>query len=525
MAKSIRISSLGLLLAIASSTSMGGTSPSLAQADLPPIPIPATPADIPEPLPTIPPSGIESTTIPGNPDPIPPAGLESTAETAAASGDLKQVVNLFINESLRAGIQADAVNYSFLQEELMRQQAQSQQPPVQVEYDFIRNLLARYAEPSDRLLSPLEFDQLLNRPRPDLQAREIAPGVAYVAVPELTPATANQLKQALFFQTYSNGVVLDLRGSIGYDPQVVADVARLFLPRAISPILTSENRFGEQIEWDSSLQPIAAGIPLAVLVDGQTRQGAVLLAASLATSSSTVLAGEPTQGTSLQTQFYILPSGAAVELAIAKWQTAPLGDVSGIPTERGIVPAQFLDSDRDWLAVAPTLLPRSEPDRRRPSPSIFLEEGNIGRFSLGLDLGNPSASRLGFIDEVPRRSGENVFRPDSDLELYYLQDYVLFGYRNRNTFRSYFADRIYMTSPDAYTAEGIGIGDTYARVIEVYGPPGENGYNEINPYPLSSRVGRRDNLYFVNYDALGIGFAFEVGTNEVMEIGLYKAGS
>ena len=69
------------------------------------------------------------------------------------------------------------------------------------------------------------------------------------------------------------------------------------------------------------------------------------------------------------------------------------------------------------------------------------------------------------------------------------------------------------------------MGDSYADVIATYGPPGENGYNEVNPYPANSRANLLQNLYFVNYDALGIGFAFQAGTNVVQAIGLYKPGS
>ncbi|MGK7911597.1 MAG: peptidase S41, partial [Synechococcus sp.] len=63
------------------------------------------------------------------------------------------------------------------------------------------------------------------------------------------------------------------------------------------------------------------------------------------------------------------------------------------------------------------------------------------------------------------------------------------------------------------------------QVIATYGPPGENGYNEVNPFPASSRTSQDAELYFINYDALGISFAFQSGTNQVQAIGLYKPGS
>jgi hypothetical protein len=53
------------------------------------------------------------------------------------------------------------------------------------------------------------------------------------------------------------------------------------------------------------------------------------------------------------------------------------------------------------------------------------------------------------------------------------------------------------------TGEGIRIGSTYSEVIATYGGPGENGYNEVVPYPKGSREYLRDDRYYVNYDALG----------------------
>jgi carboxyl-terminal processing protease len=55
--------------------------------------------------------------------------------------------------------------------------------------------------------------------------------------------------------------------------------------------------------------------------------------------------------------------------------------------------------------------------------------------------------------------------------------------------------------------------------------PGENGYNEVVPYPKGSREYLRDDRYYVNYDALGLSFAFAVGSNRVTAIGLFKPGS
>lgn len=495
---------------------VGGNPFVMAQEDLPPIPIPSAPSGDVAPAP-MPPSG--DATPPQTAAPISPA---SSSAALPPAEDLRQTVDLYVVESLAAN-ESNLPSFQQLQQELAQQSSIPGQPPIQKEYNYIRSFLARYGTTGDRLLEPAEFNQLLNRPRPPVPSQQLSPGIIYFALPELTPAVASQIRQILYRQDYSNGIVLDLRGSVGYDPRVVADIARLFLPRNISPLVFSTNRVGERSLWDGNTQPIATGIPLVVFVDGQTQRGATLLAATLDNGSNTIIAGQPTQGAGVQTQFYVLPSDASVEMAIARWQPVPLIEGTSKNVEQGIIPERSLSPGDDWLARVPSLLPSNLAERR--PPTISLEEGRVGRFSLGMNLGNPGTGNLGIVDSVTNRSGNNVIRPNSDLKLYYLEDFVVFGYRDRDSLRNYFADRVYMNAPETMTVEGIGVGSTYSEVVATYGPPGENGYNEVNPFPVDSRINREKNYYFINYDALGIGFAFQAGTNQVQAIGLYKSGS
>jgi hypothetical protein len=454
------------------------------------------------------------------PDPGIPAAPSPPREPVGL--DLRHLVGLFINESLGAGNQAAAVSYNDLYTRLLARSYGDPRPSIEVEYEFIQEILREYGDPADRFWDPQAFKDLLNRPRPPVQARGIGPRQVYLAVPDLTPATAQQIRQTLYTQDYSQGIVLDLRGSVGYNPQVVADVARLFLPRSVQPLLITEDRFGQPTLWNSENLPIAAGIPLAVLVDGNTRQGATLLAAQLGASGSTLILGQPTQGSERQTRFFALPSGAAVELAVATWKT---GD--GRSLERGLVPLQTVEGDDNaWLNAGLQAL--ALPPRRPtlpPRPTVLVQEGRVGRFELGMDTRNVDTHLLGNVDQIPAASGANVFQPNSDLKIFYLQDYILFTYRHPGIVDSFFANRIYTTHPEAMTGEGIRIGSTYSEVIAVYGGPGENGYNEVVPYPKGSREYLRDDRYYVNYDALGLAFAFEVGSNQVTAIGLFKPGS
>ncbi len=451
--------------------------------------------------------------------PVPP-------QEQRAGADLRQLVGLFINDSLDAGSQAGAVNYNELYQQVLARGYSNTQPTQEIEYEVIIETLEQYGDPVDQFLRPEAFRALLSQARTPLESRILGTGVMYFRIPELTPATPQQIRRALYLEDYSQGILLDLRGSTGYDPQVIADVARLFLPRSITNLVVTEDRFGELTTWNSPELPIGAGVPLVVLVDGQTRQGAVLLASQLASSGQVAILGQPTQGTDRQTRFFLLPSGAAVEMAVGRWRTG-----ENRPIVDGLTPMQSISgSDGDWLNAGlrtlASLPARSRPaQQRQESIMVSLAERRVGRFDLGMDTRNVDTTVLGNVDSIAGTSRANVFQPNSDLKIIYIDDYILFNYRNPGIVDSFYADRIYTTQANAQTPEGIRMGSTYREVTQVYGPPGEGGYNEVVPFPIGSREVAREDRYYVNYDSLGIAFAFEVGSNQVVAIGLYKPGS
>jgi len=450
--------------------------------------------------------------------PLPPPEFPTPAAVPLGT-DLRQVVQLFINESLQAGANPEAVNYNALYEQLLAKRFGDPRPPVETEYELIQSLLDRYGEKGDRLLRPAEFRNLLNRPRPPISPEQPQAGVLLLRIPEITPNTPLEVREILRRGDASRGVILDLRGATGYDPEVIAALARLFLAPTIRPLVITEDRFGEQTPWDNPEIPLAGEQPLVVLVDEKTEQGAVLLAAQLGVSGRTQLLGQPTQGTEFQRKFFVLPSGAAVELTVGRWRSGDGRSLGG-----GVVPLQTLTGDpMSWIATAVTRLgdPLLSGGNR---PTIFPATGRVGRYALGLDLREVEGGALGNVDTISAASGANVFQPNSDLRIFYVQDYVLFGYRPPSILRSFFANRIYHFGADAMTAEGIGIGATYEEVIQTYGRAGENGFNETKPFPVGSRDYGRTDRYYINYEALGLGFVFATGTNRVIGIGLYKAG-
>lgn len=447
---------------------------------------------------------------------LPVMGTSVFAQTQIASryqagADLQAVVALLQQQSLS---QTGVPGYEQAYRELVVAQdvTQKGKNPREVEYDVIRKLLAKSGDRSGTLMTADEYQAYRQRERPVVEASPASFGIAQVRVPVLEPGVASQVRQALYTVPYDRGLILDLRNSAGDDPQTAADVARLFFPTSISPLLQTTG-LGERVSnWDSTQRPIAGETPLVVLVNQSTMGGAQALAAQLASTSRAQVIGTATGGQDLRREIFTLPSGAAVRLVVGRWR---IGD--GRTLGEGVAG----EATKDPVATAIASL---DARPRTPlSPTIFPSQGTIGKYKLGFDAGTGDLGIPGSFESFGGKDG-NTLRPMDELKIWFVPDYTVFTYKPRSSVFNFYADRIYTSASDAATDLGIRVGSSYNEVIQAYGRPGQNGYNEIGPFPTKSR-GERTDRYHINYDALGVSFALEAGTNLVKAIGIYKPGS
>jgi hypothetical protein len=154
---------------------------------------------------------------------------------------------------------------------------------------------------------------------------------------------------------------------------------------------------------------------------------------------------------------------------------------------------------------------------------VFPKRQVIGKYELGFNAGTGDLGIPGSVEYFNAQE-TNTLRPKDELKIWYVPDYIVFNYKPPSSLFNFFADRIYTTADEAATDSGIRLGSSFNDVVEAYGGPGKNGYNEIFPFPDKSRSNRLDRFY-VNYDALGLSFGIETGTNVVKEIGIFKPGS
>jgi len=386
------------------------------------------------------------------------------------------------------------------------------QPPAQVEAKFLRDLIKKEGSPRDRYYDTNEVRKILSLPATYVEGRSLESNRIYLKISFLEEGAAALVASALHRFTHDRGIVLDLRGSEGDDAQTLADVTRLFVTK--TPVFSTALSKNRQEPHVSKVRTIAQDMPMVVLVDAQTRGGAEALAGGLQLLNRARVIGVKTSGDGVRTAVYALPSGAAVRLAMGRWQAEGRATLSPVIPDKEVT--------QDALTQAINLLAAQPP--KPLTPTVFPSQGKVGKYKLGFDAGTGDLGVAGLVEGFGGDATRRILRPGDELKIWYLGDYVVFVYKAPDSLFSFFGDRVYSTGPNTMTEKGIALGYTYQQVVAAYGGNGQNGYIERFPFPVGAR-GDTPDRYGVDYDALGLSFLFATGTNQVVGIGLFKPGS
>jgi carboxyl-terminal processing protease len=149
-------------------------------------------------------------------------------------------------------------------------------------------------------------------------------GVALVQVRMFSEKTPQLLRSALE-RARAQGVkalVLDVRDNPGGLFERMIDCASLLLPRG-AVVVSAQHRGGKSEDIRTSAEPLVSGIPVAVLVNGDTASSAEMLAGAMQAAGAHVV-GKRTMGKWNAQRLVELGNGWAAKMTVA-WFRTPSG--------------------------------------------------------------------------------------------------------------------------------------------------------------------------------------------------------
>ncbi|MFT3772961.1 MAG: S41 family peptidase [Minicystis sp.] len=156
-------------------------------------------------------------------------------------------------------------------------------------------------------------------------------GVGVLAIGVFTPDLPERVYSEIqrLEEDGMESLVLDLRGNPGGDVEAFLRVAEDFLPEGMEMARAIEDDGDEVIH--RARQDGAYGMPLVVLVDGQTASAAELLAGCLQAHGRAVVVGERTYGKGVAQRIVPAASGPGIFCAtVARYQLPDGGEIEGI---------------------------------------------------------------------------------------------------------------------------------------------------------------------------------------------------
>jgi carboxyl-terminal processing protease len=147
-----------------------------------------------------------------------------------------------------------------------------------------------------------------------VKSRVAAPGVGYLRVAEFGKSTVDQIKGEIASLTKggAKSIVVDVRGTAFGDVDSGIAAARLFVKSGVLAYRQDRGRDKEAVS--AAAGDGAITLPVAVLTDNGTSNGAEVFAAALAGNKRATLVGERTLGRAARQKLVRLPDGGGLML-------------------------------------------------------------------------------------------------------------------------------------------------------------------------------------------------------------------
>lgn len=157
--------------------------------------------------------------------------------------------------------------------------------------------------------------------------------IGYIQIQEFDEVTLEQFQEALSVCRGSGmkGLIIDLRGNPGGNLSTVCDISREILPKGLIVYTEDKNGKREEYNCDGTKQ---LGMPLVVLVDGNSASASEILAGAVKDYGIGTLVGTTTYGKGIVQRIMKLSDDSAVKLTVSKYYTPNGNDIHKI----GIAP-------------------------------------------------------------------------------------------------------------------------------------------------------------------------------------------
>ncbi|MBK6766698.1 MAG: S41 family peptidase [bacterium] len=151
----------------------------------------------------------------------------------------------------------------------------------------------------------------------------IEPGVGYIKLAHFSARAQSEVDQAVV-DLQSKGMeslVLDLRGNPGGLMSAAVGVLQKFLDKGEVVVSTKGRTADANRTFKLASDPVAQGLPLAVLIDGGSASASEIVAGAIQDLDRGVLIGEPTFGKGLVQSVISFETGEALKMTTAKYFT------------------------------------------------------------------------------------------------------------------------------------------------------------------------------------------------------------
>lgn len=165
--------------------------------------------------------------------------------------------------------------------------------------------------------------------------------VGYIPLLQFNETAGDEVKASVqdLMDQGAKGLILDLRGNGGGIVDEAVDIASLFLPNGAT-IARQWERSDEDHVYSVSGNPLAADIPLVVLVDGNSASASEIVAGALQDHDRAVILGTRSFGKGLVQTAYRVNGGYVLKMTTGKWYT-PAG--RSIHRERELVNGRLVE--------------------------------------------------------------------------------------------------------------------------------------------------------------------------------------